>query len=400
MRSEILPLNPRNPQQQRSTGQAKDRRVRGSTMRRIAPIRSLLFLLVLLAISAAAFAQFSVSVSFAPPELPVYEQTLCPEDGYIWTPGYWAYSDDDYYWVPGTWVEPPTIGLLWTPAYWGWGDGGYRFYDGYWGTTVGFYGGINYGYGYGGQGYEGGRWQSGHFYYNRSVNNVDITINRNVYNTPVRQSVGVRVSFNGGNGGVNARPTSQDQAAARERHIPPVAAQTQHVQAARAAPALRATANHGKPAVAATPRPGAINDRGVVPAKQSGASYDSPAANRAVAQPKAETPAARPENGATRPGQQNSRPETAAPPAARSNNQPEPRSNQQPAQRAQPPVQSERSQPQHTPPAAVPQQPAPREAQVSQPQHSPAAATRPAEKPQQQSRTDEKKQGEQKHEER
>ena len=45
-------------------------------------------------------AQVVVSVSFGPPELPVHEQPLCPGDGYIWTPGYWAWDpdDDDYYW--------------------------------------------------------------------------------------------------------------------------------------------------------------------------------------------------------------------------------------------------------------------------------------------------------------
>ena len=58
-------------------------------------IRAPLFMLALLAISAAAFAQFSISVSFAPPELPVYEQPLLPGEGYIWTPGYWAYAGDD-----------------------------------------------------------------------------------------------------------------------------------------------------------------------------------------------------------------------------------------------------------------------------------------------------------------
>lgn len=79
----------------------------------IRSIRSSLFVLALLATSAAAFAQFSISVSFAPPELPVYEQPLCPGDGYLWTPGYWAYAvdDDGYYWVPGTWVMAPEPGL-------------------------------------------------------------------------------------------------------------------------------------------------------------------------------------------------------------------------------------------------------------------------------------------------
>ena len=78
-------------------------------MRIVSSIRSSLFAAVLLAIAAAAYAQMSISVSFAPPELPVYEQPLCPGEGYLWTPGYWAYANDydDYYWVPGTWVMAP-----------------------------------------------------------------------------------------------------------------------------------------------------------------------------------------------------------------------------------------------------------------------------------------------------
>jgi hypothetical protein len=134
-------------------------------MRVILSIRALLFALVLLAISAASSAQIGIAVSIriAPPELPVYEQPICPQDGYIWTPGYWAYGDQDYYWVPGTWVMAPEVGYLWTPGYWG-GDGDdYIFHEGYWGTEVGFYGGISYGYGYFGHGYEGGRWDNGHF---------------------------------------------------------------------------------------------------------------------------------------------------------------------------------------------------------------------------------------------
>jgi hypothetical protein len=42
----------------------------------------------LLLMSAASFAQIGVTISFGPPALPVYEQPLCPEEGYIWTPGY------------------------------------------------------------------------------------------------------------------------------------------------------------------------------------------------------------------------------------------------------------------------------------------------------------------------
>ena len=65
----------------------------------------------------------AVSITVAPPVLPVYDQPPIPAPGYIWTPGYWAWGDDGYYWVPGTWVEPPAVGLLWTPGYWGWHDG-------------------------------------------------------------------------------------------------------------------------------------------------------------------------------------------------------------------------------------------------------------------------------------
>jgi WXXGXW repeat (2 copies) len=50
---------------------------------------------------------------------------------------------------------------LWTPGYWGEDEGAFNFHEGYWGEHVGFYGGIDYGYGYGGRGYEGGRWDTG-----------------------------------------------------------------------------------------------------------------------------------------------------------------------------------------------------------------------------------------------
>jgi hypothetical protein len=122
-------------------------------------------------------------------------------------------------------------------------------------------------------GFEGGRWDNGHFFYNRSVSNVDITNIHNVYNTTVINNNMNHVSYNGSNGGINARPTPEEEAAARERHIPPVAAQTQHAQAARANPQESASVNMGKPGVAATPRPGDFNDRGAAPAREAGAPY-------------------------------------------------------------------------------------------------------------------------------
>jgi hypothetical protein len=238
----------------------------------------LVMLTLCLPASSAAQVSVGITVAFAPPDLPVYEQPICPEEGYIWTPGYWAYDPDfgDYYWVPGTWVLAPEVGFLWTPGYWAWGGSGFIFYEGFWGPVVGFYGGINYGYGYFGHGYEGGRWDGGRFFYNRSVNNVNVTIIHNVYNTTVINNTTVtRVSYNGGNGGINERPRPEEEAAAHARHLPPVPDQRQHVQAARSNPELRASLNRGKPPIAATPKPGAFNERGVVPARKAGAIHNA-----------------------------------------------------------------------------------------------------------------------------
>jgi hypothetical protein len=241
-------------------------------MCKIHSIRTFLLTAILLAIPAASFAQLSVgiAVNVAPPEIPVYEQPLCPGEGYIWTPGYWAYGDDDYYWVPGTWVLAPRVGVLWTPGYWGWGGGGYYWHAGYWGPHVGFYGGINYGFGYVGEGYYGGRWDRGHFAYNRAVNNVNVTVIHNTYNTRITNNYrnNSRVSYNGGTGGIRARETARDRQVAREQHIQMASVQAQHEQAARSDRSQFAKVNNGRPNVAATPRPGAFNDRAVVHARE------------------------------------------------------------------------------------------------------------------------------------
>jgi hypothetical protein len=241
-------------------------------------IRNLMFVLAMLCVSASSFAAIGIVVGFAPPPLPIYEQPICPGDGYLWTPGYWGYGDDfdDYYWVPGTWVQAPEIGFLWTPGYWGWGGSGFVFYDGYWGPLVGFYGGINYGFGYFGDGFEGGRWDHDRFFYNRAVSNVNITEIHNVYNTTVNVREVTHVSYNGGEGGINARPTGEQERASHERHIPPVSAQNQHAQSARGNPELRASQNQGRPPIAATSRPGDFKDHSVA-AREAGGTYTRPA---------------------------------------------------------------------------------------------------------------------------
>ena len=232
--------------------------------------------LAILAIPSATPAQIAVGISvhIGPPALPVYVQPVCPAPGYIWTPGYWAYGPDGYYWVPGTWVMAPTPGLLWTPGYWGWFGGAYVWHVGYWGPHVGFYGGINYGFGYGGVGFVGGEWRGGAFHYNTAVTNVNTTVIHNTYvnKTVINNNTTVnRVSYNGGTGGVTAQPTAAEQAVARENHVAPTSLQAQHEQAARNDRNMRASVNGGRPAVAATPKPGVFHGPGVVAARAAGA---------------------------------------------------------------------------------------------------------------------------------
>jgi hypothetical protein len=220
-----------------------------------------------LSASADVSVGIGVSVGVPPPPLPVYVQPAIPAPGYIWVPGYWAWDGDDYYWVPGTWVMPPYVGALWTPGYWGWVGTAYIFHVGYWGPHVGFYGGINYGFGYTGVGYAGGYWRGRDFYYNRSVNRIDNVHITNVYNRTVVNNVTVnRTSFNGGQGGITARATPQQENFARQRHAGPVAAQEQQRNLASQNQAMRASFNHGAPSIAATPRAGAFNEPGVAAA--------------------------------------------------------------------------------------------------------------------------------------
>jgi len=235
-------------------------------MRSFNSLRKLVLAAVLIA-TPAAFAGVFVSVNIAPPALPVYTQPLCPGAGYIWTPGYWAYGPDGYYWVPGVWVMPPTVGYLWTPGYWGWGGRAYIFHPGYWGPRVGFYGGVNYGFGYTGVGFFGGYWEGWHYFYNRSFTNINIT-NVHVYNRTVINNVTVnRVSYNGGRGGINVRPSREEERAEHEHHFEATRMQMEHENGARGNRELLASVNHGRPAIAATARPAEFHGRNVVPAR-------------------------------------------------------------------------------------------------------------------------------------
>jgi hypothetical protein len=156
---------------------------------------------------------------------------------------------------------------------------------GYWGPTVGFYGGINYGFGYFGFGYAGGYWNNGLFYYNRAVNNVNVQNITNVYNRTVVNNTTVvnRTSYNGGIRGTTTQPTAAERTAAMQRRDPPTAAQRQQQQSAHSDRAQFASVNHGQPPVGATPKAGAFTGQGVIRASRAGGPYNAATTPRAGA---------------------------------------------------------------------------------------------------------------------
>jgi len=221
--------------------------------------------------------EYQAVAETAPPPLPVYDQPPIPGSGYVWTPGYWDWSDDagDYYWVPGTWVEPPGTGQLWTPGYWRYYNGRYLFSGGYWGPQVGFYGGVDYGFGYNGSGYAGGRWQGNQFYYNSQANNLGARRIGETYSEPLPARAS-QVSFNGGPGGLRVAPAQADIAAAHLAHAPPTSGQRDQARMASAEPQLRAGVNRGAPPIAATARPTAFRAGADVTAAHSAGVYAPP----------------------------------------------------------------------------------------------------------------------------
>jgi hypothetical protein len=310
-----------------------------------------LLALVILAVPAPSSAQVAAAILVAPPALPVYEQPVCVGPGYFWTPGYWAWVDDDYYWVPGTWVLAP-VGLLWTPGYWAWSDGGFIWNAGYWGREVGFYGGVVYGFGYVGVGYQGGYWNNGALYYNRSVNNItNVTTITTVYNRTVVNNVTVNnVSYNGGVGGTTARPTAAEQAAAGQPHTPPTEAQIQHQHVAGSNRELFASQNHGKPPIAATPKPTQFSVQGVVAAKAAAPYHPTPAPGGARPDKPAPSetvkPAQPPKHATSPPAMNKANPNEAPKPVQPP--PPKPRPETPPAQSSRPP--SEQSKKPEPPP--------------------------------------------------
>jgi hypothetical protein len=357
-----------------------------------------------------------VEAQEAPPPLPEYTQPPCPGDNYIWTPGYWAWSSG-YYWVPGAWVVAPWVGALWTPPWWGYQNNVYIWYAGYWAPHIGFYGGIDYGFGYPGRGYYGAYWNQGRIYYNRQVTNVNITVVHNYYEAPVPRVQVTRISYNGGPGGIEVRPTRQELALSRYPRLAPVPAQVEHAQQAVTNRAQFAGAGNQRPKDLAATLPLATKYKApearppeaavrvaerpapTAPRPASEAARPTPEARRALppAQPTggpAEQRPAPPERAGNQPAPEIRRPVPEQRPAQAERTTPTPRP-ELPARPEQPRAVPQRpeaptrpEQPRAIPPRPVPQaRPethavAPRPEQPARPQAQPQRAAPPRPEPQ------------------
>jgi hypothetical protein len=310
-------------------------------MRLFRSARLLLLALAVLLLPAVSNAGVFISVNFGPPVLPVYVQPPCPGDGLMWTPGYWAYGPDGYYWVPGAWVPAPFEGALWTPGYWGWSNSLFIWHPGYWGRHVGYYGGVNYGFGYMGVGFAGGEWRGGVFAYNTAAWNVNRTVIHNTYvnETIIHNTTIVNdrhVAYSGGPGGIQHQPQPEERIAEREQHVAPTTYQSQHENTARTDRTAYAKNNGGRPQNVAVVRPLA-EEKHTAPAA-------APAAARGGA---GNAPQNRPAQMTARPENQGQNRTNPAAPGNNSKAQPE----------AQPRQQESRPQPQAKPqPQSKPQQ--------------------------------------------
>jgi len=255
-----------------------------------------------------------------------------------WTPGYWAYGDAGYYWVPGVWIAPPRVGVLWTPGYWGFAGGLYGWHPGYWGPHVGFYGGVNYGFGYGGIGFFGGEWRGGAFAYNSAAANIGSVHVTNVYEnrTVIEQNTIINnnhVSYNGGNGGISARPSPTEMQAEHEEHIQPTANQMQHESLAAKDRAQLAAVNHGAPGTVAASNVNSYHQvaqqhaqlQPISQADRESGSHYNPSVRAANPQQTAQGPRANANQPAATPQVHNERPAESAVPAAQQHPQTKPR---------------------------------------------------------------------------
>lgn len=101
-------------------------------MKRIQAIRNPMLALLLAAgaFAAPAYAQISINIGLAPPA-PQYEVMPTIQPGYVWAPGYWAWSGERHVWVRGRPIAQRE-GYRWEPDRWEQRDQGYYRTAGYW----------------------------------------------------------------------------------------------------------------------------------------------------------------------------------------------------------------------------------------------------------------------------
>jgi hypothetical protein len=196
-----------------------------------------------------------LGIGSAPPAMPTYQQPPpAPAPNSQWTPGYWGYGQGGYSYVPGTWQQPPQQGAMWTPGYWNNSNGAYNWSPGYWGNQVGYYGGVNYGGGYPGTGFNGGSWTPQGFKYNTAVLPVNTNVIHSTYVDKTAYTPGGGASFNGP-GGIATRETPEQLKIQNGHHYAIPEAQKQHIAESESDRNNLASVNKGKPRETNVDRP-------------------------------------------------------------------------------------------------------------------------------------------------
>jgi hypothetical protein len=73
-----------------------------------------------------------IEVQQAPPAPMVETLPPAPGYGYVWTPGYWVWSDR-WVWYPGRWLLPPQPRAVWITGRWEFHRGRvWHYHPGHW----------------------------------------------------------------------------------------------------------------------------------------------------------------------------------------------------------------------------------------------------------------------------
>ena len=141
----------------------------------------------------------------------------------------------------------------------------YGWHGGYWGPHVGFYGGVNYGFGFGGVGFVGGEWRGGVFAYNSAVANFGSVHVTNVYENRTDRYAKhhcelTTMSASTAKAVLRRVPRAGELQAEHEQHSKPRRNQTQHMNFAARTARNSPSVNHGAPGTPAASNPKAYHE--------------------------------------------------------------------------------------------------------------------------------------------